>query len=185
MDWSYSEKKLISSWSHWRVDDGSERVGRRRTQLLDDMRCRRRYWELTEEVEDRKRWKRQSITIEHKEEIHIFHKSMDLLISSILNINNYNNNNIIRKLLICLPSIEKYTLQFSLNHPVLTIHILIFSFYCIGFSIFNPAILFWSLPALFHSSKNVWFNVNKWGQELEHSEVHIHTYTHSQKHIIY
>ena len=27
-------------------------VGRRRTQLLDDMRSRRRYWELTEEAED-------------------------------------------------------------------------------------------------------------------------------------
>jgi hypothetical protein len=29
-------------------------VGRRRTQLLDDLRNRRRYWELKEEVEDRK-----------------------------------------------------------------------------------------------------------------------------------
>ena len=32
-------------------------VGRRRTQLLDDLRNRRRYWELKEEAEDRKRWR--------------------------------------------------------------------------------------------------------------------------------
>ena len=32
-------------------------VGRRRTQLLDDLRNRRRYWELKEEAEDRNRWK--------------------------------------------------------------------------------------------------------------------------------
>ena len=36
-------------------------VGRRRTQLLDDLRNRRRYWELKEEAEDLKRWKRQFI----------------------------------------------------------------------------------------------------------------------------
>jgi hypothetical protein len=30
-------------------------VGRRRTQLLDDLKNRRRYWELTEEAEARKR----------------------------------------------------------------------------------------------------------------------------------
>ena len=36
-------------------------VGRRRTQLLDDLRNRRRYWELKEEAEDRKRWRRQFI----------------------------------------------------------------------------------------------------------------------------
>ena len=33
----------------------------RRTQLLDDLRNRRRYWELKEEAEDRKRWRRQFI----------------------------------------------------------------------------------------------------------------------------
>jgi hypothetical protein len=37
-------------------------VGRRRTQLLDDIRNTRRYWELKEEAEDRKRCKRQFIT---------------------------------------------------------------------------------------------------------------------------
>ena len=36
-------------------------VGRRRTQLLDDLRNRRRCWELKEEAEDRKRWRRQFI----------------------------------------------------------------------------------------------------------------------------
>ena len=36
---------------------------RRRTQLLDDLRNRRRYWELKEEAEDRNRWRRQ---FEHK-----------------------------------------------------------------------------------------------------------------------
>ena len=34
-------------------------VGRRRTQLLDDLRNRRRYWGLKEEAEDRKGWRRQ------------------------------------------------------------------------------------------------------------------------------
>jgi hypothetical protein len=36
-------------------------VGRRRTHLLDDLRNRRRYWELKEEAEDRKRWRQQFI----------------------------------------------------------------------------------------------------------------------------
>ena len=36
-------------------------VGRRRTQFLDDLRNRRRYWERKEEAEDRNRWKRQFI----------------------------------------------------------------------------------------------------------------------------
>ena len=50
-------------------------VGRRRTQLLDDLRNRRRYWELKEEAEDRK-----SLLIEHKEEVQIiFHLSKDLI----------------------------------------------------------------------------------------------------------
>ena len=35
----------------------------------------------------------ESLSIGHKEEIQIFHKSMDLLISSIPNNNNNNNNN--------------------------------------------------------------------------------------------
>ena len=36
-------------------------VGRRRTQFLEDLENRRRYWELKEEAEDRNRWKRQFI----------------------------------------------------------------------------------------------------------------------------
>ena len=38
------------------TDDEVEGVGRRRTQLLDDLRNRKRYWELKVEAEDRKRW---------------------------------------------------------------------------------------------------------------------------------
>jgi hypothetical protein len=34
----------------------------RRTQLVDDLRTRRRYWELKEEAEDRKKWRRQFIS---------------------------------------------------------------------------------------------------------------------------
>jgi hypothetical protein len=33
-------------------------VGITRTQLLDDLRNRRRYWELKEEAKDQNRWKR-------------------------------------------------------------------------------------------------------------------------------
>ena len=36
-------------------------VGRTRTQLLDDLRNRRRYWEPKEEAEDRKSWRPQFI----------------------------------------------------------------------------------------------------------------------------
>ena len=35
-----------------------EGVGIRRTEFLDDLRNRRRYWEPKEEAEDRKGWKR-------------------------------------------------------------------------------------------------------------------------------
>ena len=56
----------------------------RSTQFLDDMRNRRRYWELKEEAKDRERGKRQLI-MEYKEGIKvIFLKSMGLLINSIL-----------------------------------------------------------------------------------------------------
>ena len=60
----------------------TEVKGVERTQLLDDLRNKRTYKELKEEAEDRNRWKRQ-LLIEHEEKIHILHKSMDLLISSI------------------------------------------------------------------------------------------------------
>jgi hypothetical protein len=36
---------------------GVKGVGTRRTQLLDDLRNRSRYWELEEEAEDWKRWR--------------------------------------------------------------------------------------------------------------------------------
>ena len=38
-----------------------KRVGRRRRQLIDELRNRRKYWELKEETEDRKRLKQQFI----------------------------------------------------------------------------------------------------------------------------
>ena len=61
-----------------------EAVGRR-THLRDDLRKTRRYWELKEEAEHRESGN-ESLSIEHKEEIHpFFHKYTDLLISSILN----------------------------------------------------------------------------------------------------
>ena len=60
-------------------------VGRKKTQLLNDLRNRRRYWELKEEAEDKKKDGNDSLSIQHKEKIHIFHKITNLLISSILN----------------------------------------------------------------------------------------------------
>ena len=59
-------------------------IGRRRTQLFDDLRNRRRYWELKEKAEDRKDGN-DSLSTEHKEEI--ISSSIDLLISRILNNN--------------------------------------------------------------------------------------------------
>ena len=58
---------------------------RRTTQLLYDLRNRRRYWELKEEAEDRKKVE---MTV-YQSNLSIFHKSLDPLIRSILN--NYNN----------------------------------------------------------------------------------------------
>ena len=48
----------------------------RRTQLLGDLRNRRRYWELKEEAEDRKSGK-DSLSIEHKEVQVIFRDAME------------------------------------------------------------------------------------------------------------
>ena len=54
-----------------------EENGVGRTQLLDYLRHRRRYWELKEEAEDGN----DSLSIEHKEETHvIFQKCVDLLV---------------------------------------------------------------------------------------------------------
>ena len=68
MDCLYSEKKLLLH----DVIDGEmtevKGVGKRRTQLLDDLKNRRRYWELKEGAEDRN----DSLSTEHKENIHIF-----------------------------------------------------------------------------------------------------------------
>ena len=57
-----------------------KRIGRRRKPLLDDLRNRRRYWELKIKKDENN-----SLSIELKEEIHIFHKFMNLLIGNIIN----------------------------------------------------------------------------------------------------
>ena len=62
----------------------------RRTQLLDNLRNRRRYWELKI-----KKGGNDILSIKHREELQvILFKSTDLLISSILNNNNSNKPNI-------------------------------------------------------------------------------------------
>ena len=52
------------------------------------LRKRRRYWELKDSAENRKRWKQQLISGTYSRKTNYFQKSMDLLIS-----NNRNNNN--------------------------------------------------------------------------------------------
>ena len=47
-------------------------VGRRKTQLLDDLRNRKKHWELKEELKIEIDGNG-ILSIEHKEEIHIFH----------------------------------------------------------------------------------------------------------------
>ena len=64
---------------------------RRRIQLFDDLRNRRRYWELKEELKIEKDGN-DSLSIKHKEKIQvIIHKSNDPLISRIPNNNGRNN----------------------------------------------------------------------------------------------
>ena len=66
---------------YWRADDGSEMTIRGRTQLIEYMRSKRKYWEPMEEPEDN-----DSLSQEYKEKIHvIYHKSIYLLTISILN----------------------------------------------------------------------------------------------------
>ena len=77
-------------------------VGRRRTQLLDNLRNRRRYWKLKEEAENRKKVE----TTVYQSNTSIFHKSLDLLISSILNNNNWMNLYILNKNLFCCSSVS-------------------------------------------------------------------------------
>ena len=62
-------------------------VGRRRTQPLDDLRNRRRYWELKRKLKNEKDGN-DNLTI-YQSNISIVHKYLGLLISSILN----NKNN--------------------------------------------------------------------------------------------
>ena len=56
MYWSYSEIKILLLDATEGQMTEVKGVERRRT--LDDLRNRRRYWELKEEAEDRNRWKR-------------------------------------------------------------------------------------------------------------------------------
>ena len=53
--------RLDTIEGHMTEGKGVRRRRSSRTQLLDELRNRRRYWELKEEAEDRKRWRRQFI----------------------------------------------------------------------------------------------------------------------------
>ena len=64
-------------------------VRRRRTQLLDDLRNRRRPWEFKEEDKDKQKVETTIYQSNIRKKYVIFRKFMGLLISSILN-NNYN-----------------------------------------------------------------------------------------------
>jgi len=55
LDRSYSEKKFLLHDAIKEQMTEVKAVGRRRIQLLDDLRNRRRYWELKEEAEDLRR----------------------------------------------------------------------------------------------------------------------------------
>ena len=39
-------RNCLSSWCHWMTDDRSERSRKKKTDFLDDLRNRRKYWEL-------------------------------------------------------------------------------------------------------------------------------------------
>ena len=61
-----------------------EGVGRRRTQLLDDLRNRRRSWELKEDVEDKKKVEPMFYHKNIRKKTQLFyHKSMVMLTSNI------------------------------------------------------------------------------------------------------
>ena len=90
MDWLCSEKKFPSSWCYLRADDRSEMSRKKKN--------RAPWW-----FKNQKKilgakggsWRSKEMettvyqSINHKEEIHIFHKFMDLLVSSIINTNNW------------------------------------------------------------------------------------------------
>ena len=81
---SHSEKKLPPSWCHWRTDDGSERSRKKK-------KTAPRWFEKQKKILGDKggswRSKKMETTV-YQSTISIFHKSLDLLISSILNNNN-------------------------------------------------------------------------------------------------
>jgi hypothetical protein len=61
LGWSNSKKKLLLQDAIEAQMTEVKGVGKRRTKLQNDLRNRRRYWELNAEVEYRKRWKQQLI----------------------------------------------------------------------------------------------------------------------------
>ena len=79
----------LPSKCHWRIDDGSEKSRKKKNTAP-------RWFEKQEKIFWAKggswRSKKMETTV-HQLNISIFHKSLDLLISSILNNNNNNNNN--------------------------------------------------------------------------------------------
>ena len=79
-------KSLKDRWQKWKEWEEEEKHS-----SLMIWETEEKYGELKVEKEE----ENDSLSIEHKEGIHIFHKSMDLLISSILNNNNNNNNNMV------------------------------------------------------------------------------------------
>ena len=95
-------------WSGLTWDDLEPSYVWTRTQLLDDLRNRRIYWKLKEEAEDWKRWRRQFI----------FQNSLDLLISSVLNNNNYMESLIILVELIAVEIIvlEMFIFCYNIKH---------------------------------------------------------------------
>ena len=67
-------------------------VGKRRAPLLDDLKNRRRYWEVKLDAEDRENCKRKFITQNEEEVQVIFHKIRNLLTGSVLNNNSIKLN---------------------------------------------------------------------------------------------
>ena len=56
----------------------------KRTKLLNNLRNRRRYWEVKEEAEDRKKVEKMAFHLSRRKKLKVFfHMSMDLFTSSI------------------------------------------------------------------------------------------------------
>ena len=60
MDWSYLAQKLSSKIGHWRKDIKGKvtgRQGKRRKQLLDDVKKKRGYWKVKQNAPDHTLWR--------------------------------------------------------------------------------------------------------------------------------